>query len=123
MSDWGATASWDFALKGLDQDSSVQRDVKLWGQESFTALLRKAYPEGKLPKERLSDMVRLILRSMYAIGIDKRGPPAPTVDMANHNETALKTARQGIVLLKNEGALLPLSSHKPLKIAVIMDNH
>jgi hypothetical protein len=35
---------------------------------------------------------------MYAIGIDKWGPPpAPTVDMANHNETALKTARQGIV--------------------------
>jgi hypothetical protein len=28
------------------------------------------------------------------------------------------------VLLKNEGALLlPLSSDKPLKIAVIMDNH
>jgi beta-glucosidase len=60
---------------------------------------------------------------MYAIGIDKWGPLAPTVDMANHNETALKTARQGIVLLKNERALLPLSSDKPLKIAVIMDNH
>jgi hypothetical protein len=31
---------------------------------------------------------------MYAIDIDKWGPPlAPTVDMANHNETA----RQGIV--------------------------
>jgi hypothetical protein len=41
---------------------------------------------------------RRILRSMYAIGIDKWGPPlAPTVDMTNHNETALKTARQGIV--------------------------
>jgi beta-glucosidase len=55
---------------------------------------------------------------MYAIGIDKWGP-APTMDMANHNETALKTARQGIVLLKNQGALLPLSSDKLLKIAVI----
>jgi beta-glucosidase len=73
MSDWGATASWDFALKGLDQESGVQRDMKLWRQESFTAPLRKAYPEGKgkLPKERLSDMVRRILRSMYSIGIDK----------------------------------------------------
>jgi beta-glucosidase len=92
----------------------LQRDVKLWGQEYFTAPLRKAYAEGKLPKERLSDMVRRILRSMYSIGIDKWGL-APTVDMAKHNETA----RQGIVLLKNEGALLPLSSDKPLKIAVI----
>jgi beta-glucosidase len=43
---------------------------------------------------------------MYAIDIDKWGPLAPTVDMASHNEIALKTARQGIVLLKNEGALL-----------------
>ena len=61
MSDWSATASWDFALKGLGQDSGVQRDMKLWRQESFTAPLRKAYAEGKgkLPKERrLSDMVR-----------------------------------------------------------------
>jgi beta-glucosidase len=40
MSDWDATASWDFALKGLDQDSGVQRDMKLWRQESFTAPLR-----------------------------------------------------------------------------------
>jgi beta-glucosidase len=74
MSDRGATASWDFALKGLDQGTGVQRDMKLWGQESFTVPLRKAYAEGKgkLPKERrLSDVVRRILRSMYAIGIDK----------------------------------------------------
>ena len=40
MCDWGATASWDFALKGLDQDSGVQRDMKLWRQEPFTAPLR-----------------------------------------------------------------------------------
>jgi beta-glucosidase len=35
MSDWGATPSWDFALKGLDQESGVQWDVKLWGQEGI----------------------------------------------------------------------------------------
>ena len=34
-----------------------------------------------MPKERLSDMVRRILRSMYAVGTDKWGP-APEVDMA-----------------------------------------
>jgi beta-glucosidase-like glycosyl hydrolase len=38
--------------------------------------------------------------------------------MAAHDEIALTTARQGIVLLKNEGAL-PLATDKPLKIAVI----
>jgi beta-glucosidase len=117
MSDWGAVPEWEYALKGLDQESGIQMDVKQWGSEAFTDRLRKAYAEGKLPKERLSDMVRRILRSAYAVGIDRWGP-APAVDMAKHNEIALEAARQGIVLLKNNG-VLPLATDKPLKIAVI----
>src|SRR5262245_50713448 len=117
MSDWGAVPEWDYALKGLDQESGIQFDVKQWGSEAFTDRLRKAYAEGKLPKERLSDMVRRILRSVYAVGVDQWGP-APHVDLAKHNEIALEIARQGIVLLKNEGAL-PLATDKRLKIAVI----
>jgi beta-glucosidase len=117
MSDWGAVPEWEYALKGLDQESGIQLDVKQWGSEAFTDRLRAAYAQGKLPKERLSDMVRRILRSIYAVGVDKRGP-APTVDMAKHNEIALEIARQGIVLVKNDGAL-PLATDKPLKIAVV----
>src|SRR5262245_63557948 len=73
MSDWGATPSWEFALKGLDQESGVQFDERMWHVESFTQPLKAACREGKLPRERLSDMVRRILRSMYAVGIDKWG--------------------------------------------------
>jgi beta-glucosidase len=62
-------------------------------------------------------MAHRILRSMYAIGIEERGE-TPKVDLAAHNKIALETARQGIVLLKNDGAL-PLATEKPLKIAVI----
>src|SRR5262249_23347344 len=68
MSDWGATQSWDYALKGLDQESGAQIDKKKLQVEPFVQPLRKAYAEGKLSKERLSDMVRRILRSLYAIG-------------------------------------------------------
>jgi beta-glucosidase len=117
MSDWGAVREWDFALKGLDQESGMQMDVIVWGSEAFTDRLRAAYAEGKLPKERLSDMVRRILRSFFAVGADDWGPP-PEVDLAKHNELALDGARQGIVLLKNDGAL-PLATDKPLRIAVI----
>jgi beta-glucosidase len=117
MSDWGATPQWDFALKGLDQESGAQIDQSSWGNEPFTAPLRKAYAEGKLPKERLSDMVCRMLRSMYAIGIDKAGP-ASTVDMAKHNAVALETARQGMVVLKNE-KILPIAADTTAKIAVI----
>jgi len=117
MSDWGATLSWDFALKGLDQESGLQADVIMWGGEAFTDRLREAYDRGEFPKERLSHMVRRILRSVFAVGVDKWGP-APEVDLAKHNQIALEGARQGMVLLKNDGAL-PLPVDSPLKIAVI----
>jgi beta-glucosidase len=117
MSDWGSVPEWDYALKGLDQESGIQMDVHQWGSEAFTDRLRAAYAEGKVPEERLSDMVRRILRSLFAVGADNWGP-APEVDMAAHNEIALEAARQGIVLLKNDGAL-PLATDQPLKVAVI----
>ena len=117
MSDWGATPAWDFALKGLDQESGVQADRMLWGGEPFTDELRAAHARGELPAERLADMVRRILRSLFAVGADRWGP-APEVDMARHDELALEGARQGIVLLKNDG-VLPLSTEEPLQVAVI----
>src|SRR5690606_6081996 len=97
--------------------SGVQADRMLWGSEPFTDALRDAYAKGELPKERLADMVRRILRSLFAVGADKWGP-SPDVDMARHAELALESARQGIVLLKNDGAL-PLPTAEPLKVALI----
>jgi beta-glucosidase len=117
MSDWGAVPEWEYALRGLDQESGIQMDVKQWGSEAFTDRLRKAHADGKLLRERLSDMVRRILRSLFAVGADRWGP-APEVDLAKHDEIALDIARQGIVLLKNDGAL-PLPTNEPLEIAVI----
>jgi beta-glucosidase len=31
MSDWGAVPEWQYALRGLDQESGIQLDVKQWG--------------------------------------------------------------------------------------------
>jgi beta-glucosidase len=47
MSDWGATPQWDFALKGLDQESGVQIDRMMWKSEPFTEPLRKANCPGR----------------------------------------------------------------------------
>lgn len=117
MSDWGATPDWRFALYGLDQESGLQGDTLLWGKQPFTDDLKEAYASGELPPERLSDMVRRILRSLFAVGVD-RWDSAPQVDMARHHKVALDGARQGIVLLKNDGTL-PLATDAPLKVAVI----
>lgn len=117
MSDWGATPSWECALAGLDQECGAQIDALLWQAESFGAPLREAYADGRLPKERLSDMVRRILRSIFAIGAD-RTDTASAPDLAAHNDVALRVAREGIVLLTNRG-LLPLAPASSARIAVI----
>jgi beta-glucosidase len=120
MSDWGATPSWEYALAGLDQESGLQIDVLIWQAEAFTAPLREALTAGELPRERLAEMVRRILRSVYAVGIDDWDPGragSSEVDMAAHHAIALDTARQGIVVLENDG-VLPLAADAA-RIAVI----
>jgi beta-glucosidase len=104
MSDWRSVYGWEAALSGLDQHSGAQLDEREW----FNEPLRTAYAEGSLPRERLSDMVRRILRSIYDVGADQPADGA-AVDLQAHHAVALEVARQGIVLLHNEGAL-PLAA-------------
>src|SRR5262245_9244704 len=113
MSDWRAVYAWDFALKGLDQHSGVQVDDQEW----FVGPLREAYGKGQFPKERLSDMVRRILYAIYLVGADSWSGPQPQPDLTAHLASAIEVARQGTVLLKNDG-ILPLRSDIA-RIAVI----
>jgi beta-glucosidase len=117
MSDWGGTPSWECALNGLDQECGVQIDAILWQAEAFTGPLQAAYTDGRLSKRRLSEMVHRILRSMFAVGVD-RWETAPAPDMVAHNGIALDIARQGTVLLQNRG-LLPLAPESAPRVAVI----
>ncbi len=117
MSDWGATPAWECALAGLDQECGAQIDALLWQSETFGVPLRAAYADGRLPAERLSDMVRRILRSIFAVGIDQ--PSAATeLDLEAHHQVALRIAREGIVLLANRG-VLPIVPDSAARIAVI----
>lgn len=113
MSDWLAVYGWDFALHGLDQHSGAQLDQQEW----FNTPLRQAYEEGKISSTRISEMVRRMLRSYYAVGIDRPRPTMP-VDFAAHHAVALEVAREGIVLLKNHDHALPLAAGKQ-RVAVI----
>jgi len=114
MSDWGAVHDVDYALKGLDQESGEQIDSQVF----FDEPLKRAVAAGAVPQARISDMVRRVLRSMFAVGLfdapDARGP----IDFDAHARDARQVAENAVVVLRNEHATLPLA-RTTRKIAVI----
>ncbi|MEQ1537387.1 MAG: beta-glucosidase [Sphingorhabdus sp.] len=104
MSDWGAVEGPDFILQGLDQQAGSQLDKAPW----FGAGLQALVASGQVPRERISDASRRILRSLFAVGVSANPSPSE-IDYADGAAVALDAARAGSVLLKNDG-LLPINS-------------
>jgi beta-glucosidase len=119
MSDWGAVHSTEkAALSGLDQQSGEEMDAQVY----FGSALKEAVEKGDVPLERLNDMVRRILRAMFASGIvDDPPKPGGFIDYRSHAETAQAVAEQGLVLLRNQNGALPLA--KGLKRIVVIGSH
>lgn len=114
MSDWGAVRAMDFALKGLDQQSGEQIDDAV----HFGDPLKAAAQNGTVPAERISDMVRRILRSMFAVGVFDDPPVKSEIDYKANALVAQRAAEEGIVLLRNRDNLLPLNASLK-RVAVI----
>jgi beta-glucosidase len=115
MSDWGATHSTaKAAMAGLDQQSGYPFD----DQPYFGALLLKAVAGGELKEERLNEMARRIVRTLFAKGVIDYPVKIAPIDFKAHAHVTRAGAEQGTVLLKNDGALLPLSKRTP-RIAII----
>jgi beta-glucosidase len=106
MSDWGAVHSTEkAALNGLDQESGWPFDDKPYFREP----LKAAVLAGRVPEARIDDMARRVVRSLYATGaadnpVSENGP----IDYSANAAVSQADAEQGIVLLKNDGNLLPL---------------
>ena len=104
LSDWGGVHSTvDAANNGLDQESSSGFDR----QEYFGDPLKRALQDGTVAPGRLQDMVHRILRTMFDKGLMDEAPPAH--QPSAHVDAAVRSAEEGIVLLKNERNILPLT--------------
>ncbi len=95
--------------------------------EDFILPLRELVREGKLSMKTLDARVRDVLRVKFLVGIfdhpyvTDAEATARLVNSAEHQSVALRAAQESIVLLKNQGAVLPLKK-QIASIAVIGPN-
>ncbi len=108
----------DAALRGAT--AGVNMDM---GSATYLEKMKGLIDKGEITTSQLDDMVRPILAAKYHLGLFER-PYADATEhthaemLAKHRQAARTAAARSVVLLRNEGDLLPLS--KTVKrIAVI----
>ncbi len=96
------------------------------GDNIFIEPLKKAYESGMVSDAEIDSAAYHVLRARMRLGLfddPKKNPynqiPPSTVGCKEHQELALEAARQCIVLLKNQGNMLPLNPDKIKSIAVV----
>jgi len=93
-------------------------DLEL-GAEFFGDLLLQEIQAGQVSLATLDNKVRRILHTMFAFGLFDSPVQITPLPEQEHGKQARAIASQGIVLLKNAGELLPLSSQELRSVAII----
>lgn len=128
VSDWGGVHDTDQAItNGLDMEFGSWTDGLSNGASNAydNYYLADPYLEriksGKAGTKELNDKVRRILRLAFRTTMD-RNRPYGAMCSPEHYDAARKIGEAGIVLLQNNGNLLPVDLAKTKKIAVIGEN-
>lgn len=118
MTDWGAAHSpLGVAIGGTDLEMPTGYFMS---PEKIGALVQ----QGKLSQAVIDEKVRRILRTIIRVGL-LDGPKQPdnaVVNCAAHQQLVRQAGAEAIVLLKNDGALLPLDARKLKSLALIGPN-
>jgi beta-glucosidase len=115
MSDWGGT------YDGVAAANAGQ-DLEMPGPEHMNRkTLLPAVEQGKLSADTIDEHVRRILRTAVRFGWLEREQTDLNIPRLNQQgrRVALEAAREALVLLKNDGGLLPLDAKRVRSIAVI----
>lgn len=131
VSDWnGVHSTVPAALAGTDVEMGTaikEKGLYAFDKYYFAAPLLQAVRSGEVPVEVIDAKVRRILKLQNRLGrLD--AAPYDTLGMASrlatekHAEIARRVAEESIVLLKNEGGMLPLNPAVQQKVAVIGAN-
>jgi beta-glucosidase len=113
-------------MPGVTSETNPTPIDSIW-PSYFASKLRAAVLDGSVPMATLDTMVTHILTGMFRIGLFDHPLPDPAtvrntvVSTPAHLALSTKIAEDGTVLLRNEGALLPLGTRTLHSIAVIGD--
>ncbi len=128
ISDWGGTHSTrEAALNGLDLEFGTWTDGLTEGagdayDRYFLATpYREMIASGELSERELDDKVRRVLRLMFRTSMNQ-DKPFGALSSPEHLAAARRIGGEGIVLLRNEGGVLPLDDSRCRRIAVIGEN-
>ena len=124
ISDWGT--EWSIPEPARTIDPLVSGlDINMPDGWGYRDDLIQAVKTGAVSEKLVDEKVRYILRLIFALHIDdpKRSHEAqPVVSTPDHQQLSRQVADAGIVLLKNDGPILPLDAKKLHSIAVIGPN-
>jgi beta-glucosidase len=117
VSDWGAVHD-TVAAAGGGTDLEMPGPARWYG-----ARLLAAAEAGEVPRARIDDAARRMVRLILRTGaLDGGRPPAGELRTRRHREIAARAAEEAVVLLKNEGDLLPLDAGGLRRVAVVGPN-
>ena len=115
ISDWYGTYSDRVPAGGLDLE--MPGPARWMNVDKIVA----AVEAGELAVEIVDDKVRRLLRLLERVGLLGE-PAAPVTALPDEADLPRQAAAAAIVLLKNDGALLPLDANRQQTIAVIGEN-
>ncbi|MGN0247078.1 MAG: beta-glucosidase [Lachnospiraceae bacterium] len=121
VSDWGGVhKTKEAAESALDLEMSVTYN---FNEYCMADPLKQAIKEGKIEEYLIDEKVRNILRLMERLHmLEPEKRQTGTYNVPEHRAAALETARESIILLKNEKAILPLAEKECNNILIIGDN-
>ncbi len=128
VSDWGGAHDTEQAIKnGLDMEFGTWTDGLTMGATNAYDNYYLARPylkliqEGKFTTRELDEKVRRVLRLFYRTTMDQTYKQGFLCSDA-HYEAAQKIAEEGIVLLKNQGNVLPIDLRQAKRVLVVGEN-
>lgn len=115
MSDWGATHD---AARAANAGLDLEMPQALY---LTAANLLPAIQQGRVSVSTIDDKVRRILRKAVEFGFLDRGQSDADIPLYDQQgrQIAREEARAGVVLLKNDGPLLPLGANRQKTIVVL----